>query len=179
LAPIVSIWDLASWKDGSYLMLQLSFLNICILIEDRPTDCLLPVALRRLEQVCWKLPKLRMDEAQVPAVRSSQTVVRIFRTILFNFVPEVDNSSSVRNDKSDADFAMPSMLSSDAVNVKTPSVDNLPCVGLKACRDGLIAGVIIDPSVSVSIDSRRDLAATATAEPLEDPPAFWNPARVS
>lgn len=52
-----------------------------------------------------------------------------------------------------------------------PSVDRIPVVGRSEYNEALIAGVVMDPSVSTPTAIGINPALIATAEPEEDPKA--------
>jgi hypothetical protein len=51
----------------------------------------------------------------------------------------------------------------------TPAVGTRPTVGLIAYKEALVAGVMIDPTVSVPRATGAKPALTDTAEPVEEP----------
>lgn len=65
---------------------------------------------------------------------------------------------------------MPPTASKVLLKLKIPSIGTWPTVGFNAYSAALFAGVIKDPIVSVPIESVLKPDATATADPVEDPP---------
>jgi hypothetical protein len=54
-----------------------------------------------------------------------------------------------------------------------PAVDAMDLVGFSEYNAARPAGITREPKVSVPMENGEYPAATAIAEPLEDPPGFW------
>lgn len=65
---------------------------------------------------------------------------------------------------------MPPTASNVLLRLKIPSIGTCPAVGFKAYKAARFAGVMSDPIVSVPIARALKPDATATADPVEDPP---------
>ena len=68
------------------------------------------------------------------------------------------------------DFVIGPAWSSDEANATTPHLEHLPYVGFKPVIPTNAAGCLIDPPVSVPVAPRQRSAATAAAEPPDEPP---------
>lgn len=87
--------------------------------------------------------------------------------VRFNRISAISRTSA-------ALFAIGPTQSKNSDKAYTPLVSRLPCVSLRAYRPERVDGVTIDPTVSVPIARGLKPEATATAEPVEDPPGAWN-----
>ena len=65
---------------------------------------------------------------------------------------------------------MPPTESYDLLNANIPSIGTSPTVGFNAYSAARFAGVIKEPTVSVPSAKVVNPAATAIAEPVDDPP---------
>ena len=72
-----------------------------------------------------------------------------------------------------ADFAIGPGLSKNSVMVYNPVVSCLPVVGLSAYKPARVDGVTMEPIVSVAMARGLNQAATATAEPVDEPPGAY------
>lgn len=77
---------------------------------------------------------------------------------------------SKRTRTSAADFAIGPGLSKNSVMVYRPVVSWIPIVGLIAYKPARVDGVTMEPMVSVAMARGLNPAATATAEPVDEPP---------
>lgn len=77
---------------------------------------------------------------------------------------------SERTRTSAADLAIGPGLSKNSVMVYSPVVSWSPVVGLSAYKAARVDGVTMEPMVSVAIARGLNPAATATAEPVDEPP---------
>ncbi len=64
-------------------------------------------------------------------------------------------------------------MSSDEAMEIIPYRETLPYVGLSPTIPQNDAGSLVDPHVSVPVAARHRFAASAAADPLEDPPATF------
>ncbi|MNT14418.1 hypothetical protein D3C72_1494240 [compost metagenome] len=71
---------------------------------------------------------------------------------------------------SDTERATTPTVSSDGASCDTPPASITPAPGLNPTTPQVDAGMRTDPAVSVPSEARHKPAATATAEPLDDPP---------
>lgn len=69
-----------------------------------------------------------------------------------------------------ADLAIGPGLSKNSVMMYNPVVSWIPMVGLSAYRPARVEGVTMEPIVSVAMARGLKPAATATAEPVDEPP---------
>jgi len=83
------------------------------------------------------------------------------------------SKASVTSQASSALFAMGPGLSNESVSVNEPRVSWTPTVGLMAYRAARLAGVMMDPIVSAPMAMGLKPVATATADPVEEPPGLW------
>ena len=67
-------------------------------------------------------------------------------------------------------LTMPPTASKVLLRLKMPSIGTSPAVGFSAYNAARFAGVMSDPIVSVPIASVLKPEATATADPVEEPP---------
>lgn len=76
-------------------------------------------------------------------------------------------------------FAIGPGLSKKSVNEYDPATSCTPTVGFRAYRAARDAGVIMEPIVSAPTASGENPAATATADPVDDPPGAYQRVRKS
>lgn len=64
-------------------------------------------------------------------------------------------------------------LSKKSVSPYAPFMSCIPTVGFRAYRAARDAGVMIDPIVSAPMANGENPAATATADPVDEPPGAF------